>query len=154
MTPQELVNAFTRAAEQRNGEAFARLFTPDGVYHDVFYGEFKGTEKIAGMVNDWFYRHATDLRWDMLHPVSDGERLYTHYLFSYVSTMPEAGGKRVGFEGVSIMTLKDGKIAHYREVANTGPGLLDMNFPPERVAKILQKQGQLVRAQPAFARHL
>ncbi len=154
MSPQELVTAFTRAVETRNGEAFARLFTPDGVYHDVFYGQFQGPERIANMVNDWFYRHASDLRWDMFHPVSDGEVLYTHYLFSYVSLLPVAKGKRVGFEGISMMQIKDGRIAHYREVANTGPGLLDMGFAPERVAKVLLKQGELVKAQPAYARHL
>jgi len=154
MSPQELVTAFTHAVETRNGEAFARLFTPDGVYHDVFYGHFQGSDAIANMINDWFYRHASDLRWDMLHPVSDGELLYAHYLFSYVSSLPEAKGKRVGFEGTSMMQLQGGRIAHYREVANTGPGLLDIGFSPERVAKILRKQGELVRAQPAYARHL
>jgi len=28
--------------------------------------------------------------------------LYAYYTFSYVSTLPEAKGKRVGFDGVSI----------------------------------------------------
>ena len=64
--------AFCEAVEQRNGAAFAALFTEDGVYHDVFYGAFAGRAKIAGMIDDWFYRTATDFRWDMHAPVSDG----------------------------------------------------------------------------------
>ncbi len=153
MTPQELVKAFTKAAEDRNGAAMAALFTENAVYHDVFYGPFEGRARIAEMINDWFYRHARDLRWDMFDPVSDGRNLYTRYVFSYVSTVPEAQGRRVMFEGVGLMRLEGGLIASYREVANTGPALLDMGFPPARVAKILSRQGELLLARPETARH-
>ena len=153
MTPQELVKAFTKAVEDRNGDAMAALFTEDGVYHDVFYGAFQGRARVKELVEDWFYKHARDFRWDMLEPVSDGRNLYTPYMFSYISTLPEAKGKRVMFEGVGIMRLKDGLIASYREIANTGPALVDTGFPPERVAKILARQGEQVASQPEAARH-
>jgi len=153
MTPQELVKAFTKAAEDRNGAAMAALITEKAVYHDVFYGAFEGRARISEMIEDWFYRHARDLRWDMFDPVSDGRNLYTRYVFSYVSTVPEAQGRRVMFEGVGLMRLEGGLIASYREVANTGPALLDMGFPPERVAKILGRQGELLLARPETARH-
>ena len=68
--------------------------------------------------------------------------LYAYYTFSYVSLLPEANGKRVGFEGVSMMKLRDGKIAEYREVANVGPAFVEMGFAPERIAKILGKEAQ------------
>lgn len=153
MTPQELVKALTKAVEERNGKAMAALFTEDAVYHDVFYGAFEGRERIADMVDERFYRHARDFRWDMIDPVSDGRSLYARYLFSYVSTLPEAQGRRVMFEGVSLMQLKDGLIAVYREVANTGPALLELGFPPERVAKILRRQGEALAARPEASRH-
>jgi limonene-1,2-epoxide hydrolase len=153
MTPQDLVKAFTKAAEDRNGKALAALFTEKGVYQDVFYGTFEGRPRIAEMVDDWFYRHARDIRWDMLDPVSDGRNLYTRYVFSYVSTVPEAQGRRVLFEGVGLMRLEGGLIAEYREIANTGPALLDMGFTPERVAKILTRQGALLLERPEVARH-
>ncbi|HXR34621.1 MAG TPA: nuclear transport factor 2 family protein [Candidatus Binataceae bacterium] len=153
MTPQDLVRAFTKAAEDRDGAAMAALFTENAVYHDVFYGAFEGRPRIAELIDDWFYRHARDLRWDMFDPVSDGRNLYTRYVFSYVSTVPEAQGRRVMFEGVGLMRLEGGLIAAYREVANTGPALLDMGFPPERVAKILTRQGELLLARPETVRH-
>ena len=153
MTLQDLLRAFTKAAEDRNGAALAALFTENGVLHDVFYGAFEGRARIVELIDDWFYRHARDLRWDMFDPVSDGRNLYARYLFSYVSTVPEAQAKRVMFEGVSLMRLEGGLIAAYREVANTGPALLDMGFPPERVAKILTRQGELLLARPEAARH-
>ena len=31
-------------------------FTPDGVYHDVFYGAFEGRDRIAEMIRDYFHR--------------------------------------------------------------------------------------------------
>ena len=92
MNTSDLLRAFCTAVEQHNGEAFAELFTEDGVYHDVFYGAFAGREKIAALIDDWFYRTATDFRWDMHDPVSNGTTLYARYTFSYRSTLPEAAG--------------------------------------------------------------
>ncbi|MDP1841243.1 MAG: nuclear transport factor 2 family protein [Reyranella sp.] len=149
-----LLKAFCAAVERRDGKGFASLFTDDGVYHDVFYGDFKGREKIAEMIDDWFYRTAEEFRWEMHRPVSDGRMLYAYYTFSYVSKLPEAKGKRVGFEGCSMMTLSDGKIADYREVANVGPAFVELGFAPERTAKILAKEGAHLKKQPEWKRHL
>jgi ketosteroid isomerase-like protein len=154
MTVAAMLRAFCDAVERRDGKAFAALFAEDGVYHDVFYGTFAGRAAIADMVDDHFYRTATDFRWDMHDPVSDGKILYARYTFSYRSILPEANGARVMFEGVSIMTLRDGLIAEYREVANTAPGFVDMNFEPERIAKIVARQGAALKARPEMARHL
>jgi limonene-1,2-epoxide hydrolase len=154
MDTTELLRVFCDAVEQRNGAAFASLFTEDGVYHDVFYGAFEGREKIAALIDDWFYRTATDFRWDMHQPVSDGRTLYARYTFSYRSTLPEAKGARAMFEGVAIMRLRDGRIESYREVANVAPGFVDMNFAPERIAKIAARQGAELRSRPEMKRHL
>lgn len=154
MEVSTMLKAFCSAVERRDGKAFAELFTEEGVYHDVFYGAFRGRAKIAEMIDDWFYRTARDFRWEMFRPVSDGTMLYAYYTFSYVSTLPEAKGKRVGFDGVSIMRLEGGKIAEYREVANSAIGLLEIGFAPERVAKILDKEAKEIKARPEWARHV
>ena len=154
MNTTAMLRTFCNAVEQRNGAAFAGLFTEDGVYHDVFYGAFEGRAKIAGMIDNWFYRTATDFRWDMHEPVSDGKTLYARYTFSYRSTLPEAKGARAMFEGVAIMTLREGKIACYHEVAKTATGFADMNFAPERIAKIVARQGAALKARPEMKRHL
>jgi len=154
MNVPAMLRNFCDAVERHDGKAFAALFTEDGVYHDVFYGAFKGRAKIAEMIDDWFYRNATDFRWDMHQPVFDGTTLYARYTFSYRSTLPEADGGRAMFEGVSIMTLRDGLIADYREVANSAPAFVDMKFAPERIAKIAARQGAALKARPEMARHL
>ena len=154
MDVTELLKRFCSAVERRDGKAFAALFAEDGVYHDVFYGDFRGRERIAAMIDDWFYRTAREFRWDMHRPVSDGRMLYAYYTFSYVSTLPEAQGRRVGFEGVSMMGLRDGLITEYREVANVGPAFVALGFAPERTARILAKEGAHLRDRPEFARHV
>jgi ketosteroid isomerase-like protein len=154
MNISAMLKTFCDAVERRDGRTFADLFTEDGVYHDVFYGAFKGRAKIAEMIDDWFYRTATDFRWDMHSPVSDGETLYARYTFSYRSELPEANGARAMFEGVAIMKLRAGKIVQYHEVANTAPGFVDMNFAPERIAKIVARQGAALKARPEMRRHL
>ena len=154
MNTSAMLKSFCDAVEARNGKAFAELFTEEGVYHDVFYGASTGRAKIAELIDDWFYRTATDFRWDMHAPVSDGHTLYARYTFSYRSLLPEANGARAMFEGVSIMQLRDGKIAEYHEVANTAPAFVQLNFAPERIAKIVAKQGAALKARPEMKRHL
>ena len=154
MNTEQLLRAFCDAVEQHKGKAFAGLFCEDGIYHDVFYGAFKGRTDIAAMIDGVFYRTATDFRWDMHSPVSDGRTLYAHYTFSYRSTLPEAKGARAMFEGVAMMKLRDGLILEYHEVANTAPAFVDMNFAPERIAKIFAKQGAALKTRPEMRRHL
>jgi ketosteroid isomerase-like protein len=154
MDANALLESFCSAVERRDGRALAALFTPDGVYHDVFYGAFEGRDRIVELIDDWFYRSARDFRWRMFRPVTDGETVYAYYTFSYVSTLPEARGKRVGFEGVSILRLRDGKIAEYREVANAGPGFVAMGFAPERITKILAREGEELAKREEWKPHL
>jgi ketosteroid isomerase-like protein len=154
METKTLLRSFCDSVERRDGKTFAQLFTEDGVYHDVFYGAFEGRVKIAELIDDWFYRTAEDFRWVMHDPVSDGQTLYARYTFSYRSKLPEAKGARVMFEGVSIMTLRDGLIASYHEVANTAPAFVDLNFAPERIAKLMARQGAELKSRPEMQRHL
>jgi ketosteroid isomerase-like protein len=149
-----MLREFCDAVEQHQGHRLAALFTEDGVYHDVFYGAFEGRAKIGELIDDWFYRTAEEFRWVMHDPVSDGQTLYARYTFSYKSTLPEAKGARVMFEGVSIMTLRDGLIANYHEVANTAPAFVDLNFAPERIAKLMARQGAELKSRPEMQRHL
>ncbi len=151
---RKMLDSLCRAAEQRDGRAFAANFAEDGVYHDDFYGSFAGHERVAELINDWFYKDARNLRWDMIDPAFEGGRLYVRYVFSYNSTLPEAQGARTMFEGVSIMSLRDGKITDYREIINAGTGFVDMNFHPERIFKIFSRKAAAMKAKPEVKRHL
>lgn len=141
---KDLMTKLAASAAKGDGAAVASCFCEDGVYHDVYYGAFKGREAIADMIENWFHRDGEDFIWDIHDPVSDGQTGYARYVFSYKSKLPESKGARAGFEGVSVVRLRDGLIEHYSEIANTGPGLIDLGFSPERVCKILTKFGNEV----------
>ena len=57
-------------------------------------------------------------------------------------------------EGVSVMQLRDGLIATYHEIANTAPAFVDLNFAPERIAKIVGRQGAALKARDEMKMHL
>jgi len=76
-------------------------FTEDGVYQRRLLWAFKGREKIAEMVNDWFIRTAREFRWGHASAVSHRQS-YTPITLSDVSEAAEAMARRVGFEGVRV----------------------------------------------------
>ena len=154
MDPAHVLGEICESVATRDGARMARLFCEDGVYHDVFYGAFRGREAIADLVNQRFYETAEDFRWEMVDPVFDGHTLYARYLFSYRSKLPEANGGRAMFEGVSILRIRDGLVAEYREVASTATAFADMNFTPGRVALIIKREADALKRRPEMARHL
>ncbi|MGE0830637.1 MAG: nuclear transport factor 2 family protein [Hyphomonadaceae bacterium] len=154
MDTKALLKEFVEAVYARDGERFARLFTEDGSYDDIFYGLHKGRAQIAEMVNERFFEFAEDFRWDMLDPVTEGNRVMVRCIFSYVSHFENAVKPRVLMESVSMLKLKDGLIHEYTEVVNNGPALLELGFAPEGAAKVLRKQASKLRARPEAQRHL
>jgi hypothetical protein len=60
----------------------------------------------------------------------------------------------ISIEGVAVMQLRDGLITEYREVANVGPAFVALGFAPERVCKLLAREGEHLRRDPSYARHL
>ncbi len=149
----ERIRCMVAAVEAGDGKAVRACFTPNGVYHDVFYGSFNG-EAIVDMIENYFYRDATNFKWDVHDPVESGDTGYARYVFSYASKLEGSKGKRAIFEGVAICKLADGLIAEYHEVANAATGLSCLNFAPERLAKFIDKQTDALKGRAESARHL
>jgi ketosteroid isomerase-like protein len=134
-----LLERITQAICRGDGAAAAACFTPDGIYHDGFYGEFRGREAIRDMVENHFHANARDFAWTLYDALSDGSLGFAHYGFSYTSKIPGSEGVRVFFAGISHVRLQDGLAAHYSEVFDRGVALAQMNFAPERIAKSLAR---------------
>ena len=141
---QGVIAKFTKAVESNDGEGLAGLFTEDGVYDDGFYGEFAGRDAIAGMLRDHFWGHAEGFRWNMSNLVSDGEHGYATYIFSYNSTLPEAKGKQVVFDGIAHYRFENGLIKRYEELFNTGMALAQLDFDAVRIKKHLIKKAEVL----------
>lgn len=147
-----LIIAMTQAAVRGDGAGVAACFTEDGVYHDVFYGAF-GRDRIPEMIEGHFHRDAENFRWDLHDPVQQGDLGYVRYVFSYDSLLPGCEGRRAIFEGVSVCRLRDGLLASYTEVANTAPGLSCLGFAPERLAKVVARQADELKARDEAREH-
>jgi len=135
----QLLSRMTAAICRGDGHAAADYFTPDGVYHDGFYGEFVGHEGIARMIRDFFYRDARDFEWQVSDACSDGRVGYARYRFSYVSKIAGSEGLRVGFPGISFCVLQGERIRHYSEIFERAPVLARLGFADERILKAVRR---------------
>jgi ketosteroid isomerase-like protein len=141
-----LLERMSQAVCRGDGAATAACFACDGIYHDGFYGEFRGREAIRDMVENHFHANAGDFAWKLTDALSDGSTGYASYDFSYTSKIKGSEGVRVFFAGISHVRLKDGLIEHYGEVFDRGTALVQMNFPAERIAKSLQRWAEQEKA--------
>lgn len=154
MSLNALLQKFSAAVESNDGLALAALFTPDGVYDDYFFGpSHPGPKGIADMLAH-FYEGGARFKWDFFDIVEAGPLGYASYRFSYDSTLPDAKGARVVFEGISRFELSGGKIKRYSEVFDRGSALAQLDFAPERLKKIALKYASAVKAKPESAKHL
>ena len=134
-----LLERMTQAICRGDGAAAAACFVPEGIYHDGFYGEFRGREAIREMVENRFHANARNFSWTLSDALSDGSVGYAHYAFSYTSRIPGSEGVPVFFSGISRVRLRHGLIERYGEVFDRGIALAQMNFAPERIAKSLAR---------------
>lgn len=148
----ELISRMTTAACRGDGHAVAACFTPEGVYHDVFYGAFRGAE-IVGLIEDHFHRDGTDFRWDIHDPIAEVAMGYARYVFSYTSKLEGHAGRRACFEGVAICGLHGGLITEYKEVVNAATGLSLIGFKDARVARFVARQASDLMARDEAAGH-
>jgi ketosteroid isomerase-like protein len=135
-----LLGAFSRAVCKGDGRALGALFAEDGVYHDGFYGEFKGREAIGDMLEKLFHRDGRDFFWRFEPPVASGDTAFARFRFGYVTRIPGHEGRKVAFDGISEFRLKDGLIARYSEMWDLGVAMTQIGFAPERIVKALQKR--------------
>lgn len=153
MTFRELITRMTQAACAGDGAGVAACFTSDGIYHDVFYGEFQGAG-IATMINDHFHRDAQGFKWDLHQIVSNADTGMARYVFSFESKLNGCEGKRAIFEGVAICALEDGLIQHYSEVADTMTGQHLMGFSDAKMLRFIDRQTENLKQRGEVSGHL
>jgi ketosteroid isomerase-like protein len=134
-----LLERLTQAICRGDAEAAAACFTENGVYHDGFYGEFKGRAAIADMVRRHFHGNATDFSWTLSGAVAEGDVGYASYEFSYTSIIAGSEGRRAGFSGICKVRLRGGLIERYEEIFERAQVLARLGFPDERILKAVRK---------------
>jgi steroid delta-isomerase-like uncharacterized protein len=136
-----VVRRFEAAFNRQDVEALVACFTKDGTYVDNFFGPHAGEAELTAMFARMF-REGRDYRWTMDTVVETAERAAAEWTFGYVVTdaIPRSAGRRVGFRGMSLFELREGRIAAYRECFDTGVALLQLGFSPDSVAKVLRRR--------------
>lgn len=135
-----IVAAFANAACAGDGRALGALFAEDGVYHDGFYGEFRGRRAIADMLENMFHRDAKDFFWNFELPVFARDQAFARFHFGYTTKIPGFEGRKVEFDGIGHFRFKDGLIAQYSEVWDLGVAMTQIGFPDQRILKALKKR--------------
>ena len=133
----DLLRRFAAAVAANDGAAFSALFTEDGVYDDGFFGEYRGRKAIVDMLRH-FHHTGSNFRWDFFDSLSDGNRGYARYRFSYAGHFQ----------------FRDGLIARYAEVFDRGMALAQQDFAAERIKKVLLKLADRQNAGPEAKQHL
>jgi len=136
---QALLERMTQAICRGDADGAAACFREDGVYHDGFYGEFRGRAAIADMVRRHFHGNAADFSWTLSDVVAEGDCGYASYAFSYVSKMPRSEGRRAGFPGICKVRLKGGLIVRYEEIFERAQALARLGFPDTRIVKSVRR---------------
>jgi limonene-1,2-epoxide hydrolase len=127
-----VVREFERAFNRQDVEALVACFTPDGSYHDTFFGGHSGPAGLRAMFERMF-REGRDYRWTMETVVETDAAAASEWAFSY--TVTEA----VRFRGMSLFEKRDGRIVAYRESFDLGAALLQLGFSPEATAKTIRR---------------
>jgi len=153
LTFTSLLTALAAAVMANDRQRLAMLFTEDGTYEDGFFGAHTGREAIAAMLQR-FHDTGRDYLWEFVSPVSDEAIGYARFRFSYASRLPESSGRQVLFEGMSCFHFRDGLIAHYCEAFDRGMALVQLDFPAERIKRVLEKAAAAQNQLPEARRHL
>ena len=140
-----LIRRMTAAVVRCDATTVADCFTPDGVYHDYFYGEFAGRAAIMRLVTEHFQHDARDMQWTILDPCSDGVHGYARFDFRYTATIAGSEGRQVRYPGMCCCRLAGGLIAHYTESFDRGVALVQLEFPEARIVKSLRRAAAALR---------
>jgi SnoaL-like protein len=148
-----LLGEFAAAGVANAGARFAALFTEDATYDDNFFGLHRGRAEIAAMLQR-FHDTGENYRWEFTEPVLAGHLGYAWFRFSFASKMPGYEGKPVLINGISCFRLRDGLIAEYREVFDTGIALAQLGFSADRIKRVLDKEAAERTSTPEAREHL
>ena len=148
-----LLGRFAQAVAAHDASGLASLFTPDGRYHDGFFGLHAGREAIAAML-ERFYVGGEAFFWQFSDVVASSDLGYARYVFSYRSREPESAARIVVFEGIAQLRLRDGLIAEYDEAFDRGIAFTQLGYETARIGKLLGRYARDFTASAAARRHL
>ena len=87
-----IVREFERAFNRQDVAALVACFTPDGSYHDTFFGGHAGPDALRAMFERMF-REGRDYRWTMETVVETDAGAAAEWTFGYTVSEAFNGGR-------------------------------------------------------------
>jgi limonene-1,2-epoxide hydrolase len=110
----ELIEDFCKAWSRLDPAELATYFTEDGIYHNMPAGPVQGRSEvekfIGGFASAW-----TKTEWEILNIAETGDVVIAERI-----DRTEAGAKSVDLPCTGVFTIRDGKIASWRDYFDIG----------------------------------
>jgi len=131
---------FGDAFNRRDVDAMLECFTPDATYDDMFYGVSAGRSDLRALF-ERMMRESVDVLWKADHVVATPEREVAEWSFRLVisDAVPRSAGRTLSFQGVSVLELRDGRCAAYREYFDRGRALVQLGLEPGALHRVLSR---------------
>jgi limonene-1,2-epoxide hydrolase len=110
----DLIEEFCKAWSRLDPAELAAYFTEDGIYHNMPAGPIQGREEvekfIRGFAGSW-----TKTDWEILNLAETGDVVIAERI-----DRTQAGDKSVDLPCTGVFTIRDGKIASWRDYFDLG----------------------------------
>lgn len=110
----DLIEEFCKAWSRLDPAELASYFTEDGVYHNMPTAAVAGRQAVEKFIRG-FTASWTETEWDILNLAEVGDVVIAERL-----DRTKAGDKSVDLPCTGVFTLRDGKIANWRDYFDLG----------------------------------
>lgn len=151
-TAPDIAHRFAAAFNTRDVEQVLDCFTPDALYHDLFYGRFSDRAGLQRLF-ERMYSEGDHHEWTMTQVVENptctiGE---WQFIFTVSAAVPHSSGRTLRFRGVSLFETRAGLCHSYREYFDRGAALLALGIGPAAVARITAARPSVAVTEPGPA---
>jgi ketosteroid isomerase-like protein len=141
----ELISQLYEALNRHDGEAMAKLYDPDGRFHDPAFGELTGAE--VGDMWRMLAGRTTDLKVELAEHEADRDEGSAHWIATYTFR----GGRRVVNDVHARFRFRDGRIVEHDDSFSfwlwarqaLGPAGLILGLPPMNLLVRRKARGDL-----------
>lgn len=109
-----VLTEYIKAWSENDTEGILATVTPDVVVTESYGPVYHGQERVREWANTWFGQGGCVRKWRITNEFTHGDTIVAEWRFDYVWDE-----KNESFEGATIATVRDGKIAALREYAAT-----------------------------------
>jgi ketosteroid isomerase-like protein len=143
----QVISELYAALNRHDGDAMAKLYDPEGRFHDPAFGELTGAE--AGDMWRMLAGRATDLKVELAEHEADGDQGTAHWIATYTFR----GDRHVVNDIHAKFRFRDGKIAEHEDSFSfwrwarqaLGPAGLVLGLPPMSLLVRRQARGDLAK---------